>query len=122
MKTVESIVTPALGVRDPQSNRRMKIVTWPLTDKEKTTPLVKKIPCDILKTMHLWAYDETLRQALIVCDDDVQFRLTDQVDLLNLDLYEVTAKQWTAVVASALHVRKKGFGGYHDKMGASGSS
>ncbi|MFS7945581.1 hypothetical protein Hanom_Chr06g00525961 [Helianthus anomalus] len=138
MHTAESILTPALGVRDPRTNRRMKIVTLAPTDKEKTIPLVKKIPYGILKTMHFWAYDETLGQALIVCDDDVNFRLTDQVDLLNLDLenlevlpqnqirstekYEGVAKQWTATVVGALHVRKKGFSGYQDKIGGSGSS
>ncbi|KAJ0637328.1 hypothetical protein HanOQP8_Chr17g0672521 [Helianthus annuus] len=138
MHTAESILTPSLGVLDPRTNRRMKIVTWPPTNKEKTIPLVKKIPDGSLKTMHFWAYDETLGQALIVCDDDVKSRLTDQVDLLNLNLenlevlaqnqirstekYEGAAKQWTAAVAGALHVRKKGFGGYQDKLGGSGSS
>ncbi|MFS8034959.1 hypothetical protein Hanom_Chr17g01587351 [Helianthus anomalus] len=63
----------------------MKIVSWPPTDKEMTIPLVKKIPNGVLKTMHLWTYDETLGQAVIVCDDDVSFRLTDLIDLLNLD-------------------------------------
>ncbi|MFS7937986.1 hypothetical protein Hanom_Chr05g00434251 [Helianthus anomalus] len=111
MKIAESIVTPAPGVPDPRTNKRMKIVTWLPTDKEKTIPLVKKIPDGILMTVHFWAYDETLGQALIVCEDDVQFRLTNQVDLRNLDLvnlevlaqnhirstekYEDSAKQWT---------------------------
>ncbi|MFS8002394.1 hypothetical protein Hanom_Chr13g01201581 [Helianthus anomalus] len=61
MHTAESIVTPAAkGVRDPRTNKRMKIVSWPPTDKEKTIPLVKKNPKGALKTMHFWAYDEWL--------------------------------------------------------------
>ncbi|KAJ0792835.1 hypothetical protein HanOQP8_Chr01g0022401 [Helianthus annuus] len=86
MRTAESIVTPAAkGVRDPHTNKRMKIVSWPPTDKEKTIPLVKKIPKGPLKTMQFWAYDERLGQAVIVCDDNVSFRLIGQVDLLKLD-------------------------------------
>ncbi|MFS7961745.1 hypothetical protein Hanom_Chr08g00718691 [Helianthus anomalus] len=85
MHTAESIVSSAKGVRDPRTNKRMKIVSWPPTDKEKIILLVKKIPNGILKTMHLWAYDETLGQAVIVCDGDVSFRLIDPIDLLNLD-------------------------------------
>ncbi|MFS7930054.1 hypothetical protein Hanom_Chr04g00339641 [Helianthus anomalus] len=116
----------------------MKIVSWPPTDKEKTILLVKKIPNGILKTMYFWAYDETLGQALIVCDGDVSFRLTDLVDLLILDRenlealaqnqirstekYEDIAKSWTAVVVVVLHISKKGFGSYKDKMDGSGGS
>ncbi|KAF5790600.1 hypothetical protein HanXRQr2_Chr09g0385121 [Helianthus annuus] len=56
MHTAKSIVTPAeKGVRDPYTNKRMKIVSWPPTDKEKTIPLVKKIPKGALKSMHFWA-------------------------------------------------------------------
>ncbi|MFS7937319.1 hypothetical protein Hanom_Chr05g00426221 [Helianthus anomalus] len=103
----------------------MKIVSWPPTDKEKTIPLGKKIPDGIMKTMHFWAYDEILGQALIVCDDDVSFRLTDPVDLLNLERvdlealaqsqirstekYEDIAKGWTVAVTGVLHISKKGF-------------
>ncbi|MFS7918820.1 hypothetical protein Hanom_Chr03g00205621 [Helianthus anomalus] len=132
MHTSESIVTPAeKGVRDPYTNKRMKIVSWPPTDKEKTIPLVKKIPKGALKTMHLWAYDERLGQAVIVCDDEVSFRLIDQVDMLNLayedlevlarsqirvtEKYEEVAKGWTAAVASAIHIRTKVFGGFKDR-------
>ncbi|KAJ0612012.1 hypothetical protein HanHA300_Chr01g0022361 [Helianthus annuus] len=86
MRTAESIVTPAAkGDRDPHTNKRMKILSWPPTDKEKTIPLVKKIPKGPLKTMQFWAYDERLGQAVIVCDDNVSFRLIGQVDLLKLD-------------------------------------
>ncbi|KAF5768319.1 hypothetical protein HanRHA438_Chr14g0645681 [Helianthus annuus] len=59
MHTAESIVTPAAkGVRDPYTNKRMKIVSWPPTDKKKTIPLVRKITKGALKTMQFWAYDE----------------------------------------------------------------
>ncbi|KAJ0556943.1 hypothetical protein HanIR_Chr07g0319511 [Helianthus annuus] len=138
MHTAELIVTPAKGVRDPRTNKRMQIVSWPPTDKEKTIPLVKKIPKGALKTMNFWAYDERLGQAVIICDDDVSFRLVDQVDLLNLDRddlevlarnqirvtekYEEVAKGWTAVVASVIHIRTKGFGGFKDRLGGSGGN
>ncbi|KAJ0614980.1 hypothetical protein HanIR_Chr02g0068751 [Helianthus annuus] len=139
MHTAESIVTPAKkGVRDPRTNKWMKIVSWPPTDKEKTIPLVKKIPKGALKTMHFWAYDERLGQAVIVCDDDVSFRLVDLVDLLNLaqedlevlarnqirvtEKYEEVAKGWTDVVASVIHIRTKGFGGFKDRLGGSGGN
>ncbi|KAJ0599291.1 hypothetical protein HanOQP8_Chr03g0091801 [Helianthus annuus] len=85
MHMAESIISSAKGVRDPGTNKRMKIVSWPPTDKEKTIPLVKKIPNGAQKTMHLWAYDEMLGQAVIVCDGDETYRLTDPIDLLNLD-------------------------------------
>ncbi|KAF5756760.1 hypothetical protein HanXRQr2_Chr17g0818601 [Helianthus annuus] len=111
MHTAESIVTPAPGIRVPRTNKRMKTVSWSPTDKGKTIMLVKKIPNGTLKTMYFWAYDETLGQAVIVCDGDVNYRLTDPVDLLNLDRvnlealaqnqirstekYEEIAKCWT---------------------------
>ncbi|KAM0044819.1 hypothetical protein Hdeb2414_s0010g00357711 [Helianthus debilis subsp. tardiflorus] len=60
MRTVDSIVRPAKGIRDPYTHKRMKIVHWPATDKEKTIPLVRKIPKGALKTLHFWAYDERL--------------------------------------------------------------
>ncbi|MFS7980351.1 hypothetical protein Hanom_Chr10g00938411 [Helianthus anomalus] len=117
MRTTESFVKPAKGIRDPYKNKRMKIVHWPVTDKEKMIPL---------------AYDERLGQAVIVCDDDVSFRLVDQVDLLNLayedlemlarnqiratEKYEEIAKGWTAAVASAIHIRTKGFSGLNDRV------
>ncbi|MFS7912646.1 hypothetical protein Hanom_Chr02g00132351 [Helianthus anomalus] len=124
MHTTESIVTPAAkDVRDPCTNKRMKIVSWPPTDKEKTIPLVKKI----LKG-----------KAVIVCDGDVSFRLIDQVDLLNLaqenlevlvcnqirvtKKYEEEAKGWTAAVASVIHIRTNGFGGFKDWLGGSGGN
>ncbi|KAJ0655245.1 hypothetical protein HanLR1_Chr14g0522031 [Helianthus annuus] len=136
MHTVESIVTPAAkGVRDPRTNKRMKIVSLPATDKEKTIPLVKKIPKGALKTMHFWPYDEQLGKAVIVCDEDVSFRLIDQVDLLNMaqedlevlarnqirvtEKYEEVAKGWTVAVASVIHIRTKGFGGFKDRLGGS---
>ncbi|MFS7995383.1 hypothetical protein Hanom_Chr12g01117271 [Helianthus anomalus] len=138
MHTAESIVTPAPGIKDPRTNKRMMIVSWPPIDKEKTIPLVKKIPNGVLKTMHFWAYDETLGQSLIVCNDDVSFRLTDPVDLLNLDRenlevlaqnhiratekFESVAKDWIAVVAGVLQISKKGFRGYKDKLESSGDS
>ncbi|KAJ0700573.1 hypothetical protein HanOQP8_Chr10g0369331 [Helianthus annuus] len=139
MHTAESIVTPAAkGVRDPYTNKRMKIVSWPPTEKEKTIPLVKKIPKGALKTMNFWAYDEQLGQAVIVCDDEVSFRLVDQVDLLNLaqedlevlarsqiratEKYEDVANGWTVAVASTIHIRTKGFGGFKDRLdGGSGN-
>ncbi|MFS8002799.1 hypothetical protein Hanom_Chr13g01206351 [Helianthus anomalus] len=62
----------------------MKIVHWPTTDKEKTIPLVKKIPKGALKTLHFSAYDKLLGKAVIVCVDDENFRLVDQIYLLNL--------------------------------------
>ncbi|MFS7956816.1 hypothetical protein Hanom_Chr07g00658971 [Helianthus anomalus] len=134
MHIVESIVTPAAkGVMDPHTNKRMKIVSWPSTDKEKTLPLAKKIPKGALKTMHFWAYDARLGQVVIVCDDDVNFCLVDQVDLLNLaqedlvvlarnhiratEKYEEVAKGWIAAVASVIHIRTKGFGGFKDRLG-----
>ncbi|MFS7919476.1 hypothetical protein Hanom_Chr03g00213081 [Helianthus anomalus] len=52
MHTADSIVSSAKGVGDPRTNKRMKIVSWPPTDKEKTIPLVKKNPNGALKTMH----------------------------------------------------------------------
>ncbi|MFS7916880.1 hypothetical protein Hanom_Chr03g00182561 [Helianthus anomalus] len=136
MHTAESMVTPAeKGVRDPYTNKRMKIVSWPLTDKEKTIPLVKKIPKGALKSMHFLAYDERLGQAVIVCDDEVSFRMVDQVDLLNLayedlevlarnqiratEKYEEIAKGWTVAVSSSIHIRTKGFGGFKDRLGGS---
>ncbi|KAJ0621793.1 hypothetical protein HanIR_Chr01g0012731 [Helianthus annuus] len=133
MHTAESLIKLAKGVREPYTNKRMKIVHWPATDKEKVIPLVRKIPKGTLKSLHFWAYDERLGQAVIVCDDDVNFRLVDQVDLLNLasedlevlaqnqiratEKYEEVAKGWTAVVASAIHIRTKGFGGLKDRLG-----
>ncbi|KAM0042220.1 hypothetical protein Hdeb2414_s0011g00375541 [Helianthus debilis subsp. tardiflorus] len=130
MKTADSIVKPAKGIRDPYTNKRMKIVHWPATDKEKTIPLVRKIPKGALKTMHFWAYDERLGQAVIVCDDDASYCLVDQIDLLNLavedlevlasnqiratEKYEEIAKGWTSAVASVMHIHRKGFGGYKD--------
>ncbi|MFS7904724.1 hypothetical protein Hanom_Chr01g00039411 [Helianthus anomalus] len=133
MHTTESIITPAAkGVRDPHTNKRMKIVSWPPTDKEKTIPLVKKIPKGALKTVHFWAYDARLGQAVIVCNDDMNFHLVDQVDLLNLaqedlevlacnhiratEKYEEVAKGWTAAVASVIHIHTKGFGGFKDRL------
>ncbi|MFS7975746.1 hypothetical protein Hanom_Chr10g00884331 [Helianthus anomalus] len=101
----------------------MQILSWPSTDKEKTIPLIKKIPKGAMKTMHFWAYDERLGKAVIVCDDDVSFRLIDQVDLLNLaqedlavlacnqirvtEKYEEVAKGWIAAVASVIHILRK---------------
>ncbi|KAF5805894.1 hypothetical protein HanXRQr2_Chr05g0214801 [Helianthus annuus] len=133
MHTAESLVKPVKGVRDPYTNKRMKVVHWPATDKEKVIPLVRKIPKGALKSLHFWAYDERLGQTVIVCDDDVNFRLVDQVDLLNLayedlevlaqnqiratEKYEEIAKGWTAAVASAIHIRTKGFGGLKDRLG-----
>ncbi|KAJ0800749.1 hypothetical protein HanPI659440_Chr03g0107151 [Helianthus annuus] len=35
MHTAESIVTPAKGIRDPYTDKRMKIVHWPPTDKKR---------------------------------------------------------------------------------------
>ncbi|KAF5805162.1 hypothetical protein HanXRQr2_Chr05g0205891 [Helianthus annuus] len=135
MHTAESIVTPAKGIRDPYTNKRMKIMSWPPTDKEKTIPLVKKIPKGALKTMHFRAYDERLGKVVIVCDDEVSFCLVDQVYLLNLayedlevlarsqiratEKYEEIAKGWTTAVASAIHIRTKGFGGFKDRLGGS---
>ena len=132
MRTADSIVKPAKGIRDPYTNKRMKIVHWPATDKEKTIPLVRKIPKGALKTLHFWAYDERLGQAVIVCDGDASYCLVDQVDLLNLavedlevlasnqiratEKYEEIAKGWTSAVASVLHIQKKGFGGYKDRI------
>ncbi|KAJ0870678.1 hypothetical protein HanRHA438_Chr11g0503141 [Helianthus annuus] len=133
MHTAESLVKPLKGVRDPYTNKRMKAVHWPATDKEKVIPSVRKIPKGALKTLHFWAYDERLGQAVIVCDDDVNFRLVDQVDLLNVayedlqvlaqnqiratEKYEEIAKGWTAAVASVIHIRTKGFGGLKDRLG-----
>ncbi|KAF5786373.1 hypothetical protein HanXRQr2_Chr10g0440171 [Helianthus annuus] len=133
MRTAESFVKLAKGIRDPYTNKRMKIVHWPVTDKEKMIPLVKKIPKGALKSLHFWAYDERLGQAVFVCDDDVNYRLVDQVDVLNLALedlevlaqnqiratekYEKIAKGWTAAVVSAIHIRTKGFGGLKDRLG-----
>ncbi|MFS7981474.1 hypothetical protein Hanom_Chr10g00951391 [Helianthus anomalus] len=130
MRTAESIVKPAKGIRDPYTNKRMKIVHWPATDKEKTIPLVRKIPKGALKTLHFWAYDERLGQAVIVCDGETSFCLVDQIDLLNLavedlevlacsqiratEKYEEIAKGWTAAVASVMYIHKKGFGGFKD--------
>lgn len=37
-----------------------------------------------------------------------------QNQIRSTEKYEVSAKQWTAAVAGALHIRKKGFGGYND--------
>ncbi|KAM0026494.1 hypothetical protein Hdeb2414_s0020g00558841 [Helianthus debilis subsp. tardiflorus] len=132
MRTADSIVRPAKGIRDPYTHKRMKIVHWPATDKEKTIPLVRKIPKGALKTMHFWAYDERLGQAVIVCDDDASYCLVDQIDLLNLavedlevlasnqiratEKYEEIAKGWTSAVVSVMHIHKQGFGGYKDKM------
>ncbi|KAJ0839389.1 hypothetical protein HanPSC8_Chr14g0606221 [Helianthus annuus] len=132
MRTADSIVKPAKGIRDPYTNKRMKIVHWPATDKEKTIPLVRKIPKGALKTLHFWAYDERLGQAVIVCDGDASYCLVDQIDLLNLavedlevlasnqiratEKYEEIAKGWTSAVASVLHIQKKGFGGYKDRI------
>ncbi|MFS8020406.1 hypothetical protein Hanom_Chr16g01415181 [Helianthus anomalus] len=131
--TTESLVTPAKGIRDPYTNKRMKIVHKSPTEKEKMIPLVKKIPKGALKTLQFWAYDERLGQVVMVCNGDVSFRMVDQVDLLNLayedlevlarnqiratDKYEEIAKGWTASVASAIHIRTKGFGGLKDRLG-----
>ncbi|MFS7954248.1 hypothetical protein Hanom_Chr07g00628061 [Helianthus anomalus] len=125
MHTAESIVTPAKGIRDPRTNKRMQIFSWPSTNKEKTIPLFKKIPNGALKTMHFWAYDENLGQVVIVCAGDETYRLTDPIDLLNLDREnlevlaqtqiratekcEAVAKDWTSVVAGVLQISKKGF-------------
>ncbi|KAM0061106.1 hypothetical protein Hdeb2414_s0004g00132031 [Helianthus debilis subsp. tardiflorus] len=133
MRTTESIVKPLKGVRDPFTKKRMKVVHWPVTDKEKMIPLVKKIPKGALKSLHFWAYDERLGQAVFVCDGDISFRLVDQVDVLNIALedlevlaqnqiratekYEDIAKGWTAAVASAIHIRNVGFGGLRDRLG-----
>ncbi|MFS7999320.1 hypothetical protein Hanom_Chr12g01164681 [Helianthus anomalus] len=136
MHTAESIVTPAeKRVRDPYTNKRMKIVSWPPTDKEKTIPLVRKIPKGALKSMHFWAYDDRLGQVVIACDDEMGFRMVDQVDLLNLayedlevlsrnqiraaEKYEEISKGRTATVASAIHICTKGFGGFKDRLGGS---
>ncbi|KAF5818050.1 hypothetical protein HanXRQr2_Chr02g0060301 [Helianthus annuus] len=132
MRTADSIVKPAKGIRDPYTNKRMKIVHWPATDKEKTIPLVRKIPKGALKTLHFWAYDERLGQAVIVCGGNASYCLVDQIDLLNLavedlevlasnqirvtEKYEEIAKGWTSAVASVLHIQKKGFGGYKDRI------
>ncbi|MFS7937714.1 hypothetical protein Hanom_Chr05g00430921 [Helianthus anomalus] len=132
MHTAESIVTPAKGFRDPRTNKRMKIVSWPPTDKEKTIPLVKKIPNGALRTIHFWAYDEWLGQSVIVCDGEESYRLTDPIDLLNLnqenleilarsqirvtEKFEFVAKDWTSAVAGVLQNKKKGFCGYKDKL------
>ncbi|MFS7965413.1 hypothetical protein Hanom_Chr09g00761951 [Helianthus anomalus] len=40
MHTDESILTPVKGIRDPLTNKRMQIVSWPPTDKEKVIPLI----------------------------------------------------------------------------------
>ncbi|MFS7994715.1 hypothetical protein Hanom_Chr12g01109301 [Helianthus anomalus] len=123
MHTAESIVTPSEGVRDPRTNKRMKIVSWPPADKEKSIPLVKKIPNSALKTMHFWAYDERLGQIVVVCDGEESYRLTDPIDLLNLDQenleilarsqirvtekFESIAKDWTSAVAGVLQIKRK---------------
>ena len=138
MHTAESLVKPAPGVRDPRTNKRMKIVSWPPTNKEKTIPLVKKIPAGALKNLQFWAYDETSGQAVIVCDNGVSYHLNDQTDLLNLDRenlevlarhqiratekYEVIAKDWRSAVAGVLRISKKEFGGFKDTLEGSGGS
>ncbi|KAJ0569605.1 hypothetical protein HanHA300_Chr05g0168171 [Helianthus annuus] len=138
MKTEESILKPAPRVRDPRTHRQMKIVVWPPTDKEKTIPLVKKIPEGGLKNLHFWDYDEFVGQVLMVCDDDVQFRMTDQVDLLTVSLqdlevlaqnqirstekYKSITKEWSATVAGALQARKQGFTGLRNTSRSDGSS
>ncbi|MFS7902556.1 hypothetical protein Hanom_Chr01g00012641 [Helianthus anomalus] len=133
MHTAESIVKSTKGIRDPYTHKRMKNVHRPVTNKEKTIPLVKKIPKGALRTLHFWAYDEHLGQAVIVCDDEVSFCLVDQIDLLNLayedlevlarnqiratEKYEEIAKGWAATIISAIHIRTKGFGGLKDRLG-----
>ncbi|KAM0061452.1 hypothetical protein Hdeb2414_s0004g00136261 [Helianthus debilis subsp. tardiflorus] len=112
MHTAESIVTPAKGIRDPYTNKQMKIVQWPPTNKEKTIPLVKKIPKGAMKTLHFWAYDERLGQAVMVCDGEIRAIVK----------YEEIAEGWTGAVASAIHIRTKGFGGFKDRLGGSGGS
>ncbi|MFS7943184.1 hypothetical protein Hanom_Chr06g00497281 [Helianthus anomalus] len=68
----------------------------------------------------------------MVYDGEVSFRMVDQVDLLNLayeylevlarnqiraiEKYEEITKGWTAAVASAIHIRTKGFGGLKDRL------
>ncbi|KAJ0810265.1 hypothetical protein HanPI659440_Chr01g0025111 [Helianthus annuus] len=116
MCTAESFVKPIKGVRDPFTKKRMKIVHWPVTDKEKTIPLVKKVPIGALKSLHFWAYDERLGQAVFVCDgDDLEVLAQNQIRAT--EKYEEIAKGWTAAVASAIHIRKKGFGGIKDRLG-----
>ncbi|MFS7985637.1 hypothetical protein Hanom_Chr11g01000851 [Helianthus anomalus] len=62
--------------------------------------------------MHFWACDERIGQAVIICDDEI--RATEK--------YEERAKGWTVVVASVVQIRTKGFGGFKDRLGASGGS
>ncbi|MFS7935249.1 hypothetical protein Hanom_Chr05g00401261 [Helianthus anomalus] len=116
----------------------MKTVIWPPTDKEKTIPLVKKILEGGLKKLHFWVYDESVGQVLMVCDDDVQYRMIDQIDILTINLqdlevlaqnqirftekYEAIAKEWTVDTAGDLQVRKQGFNGLRNTFGRCGSS
>ncbi|MFS7994584.1 hypothetical protein Hanom_Chr12g01107751 [Helianthus anomalus] len=108
MRTAESFVKPVKG---------------------KVIPLVKKIPKGALKSLHFWAYDECLGQAVFVCDGDVSFQLVDVLNIALEDLevlaqnqiratekYEGIAKEWTSAVAAAIHIRKRGFGGYKDRV------
>ncbi|KAF5815686.1 hypothetical protein HanXRQr2_Chr03g0125821 [Helianthus annuus] len=116
MRTAECFVKPAKGIRDPFTKKRMKIVLWPVTDKEKMIPLVKKIPKGALKSLHFWAYDKRLGQAVFVCDgDDLEVLAQNQIRAT--EKYEEIAKGWTAAVASAIHIRTKGFGGLKDRLG-----
>ncbi|MFS7930585.1 hypothetical protein Hanom_Chr04g00345991 [Helianthus anomalus] len=86
MHTAESIVTPAeKGVRDPYTNKRMKIV-----DQVEFLNLAYE-DLEVLARNHIRATEK----------------------------YEEIAKEWTAAVVSAIHIRTKGFGGFKDHLGGS---
>ncbi|KAJ0455912.1 hypothetical protein HanIR_Chr15g0756441 [Helianthus annuus] len=116
MRTADTTVKPAKGIRDPYTNKRMKIVHWPATDKEKTIPLVRKIPKGALKTMHFWAYNERLGQAVDLLNlavEDLEVLASNQIRAT--EKYEEIAKGWTSAVASVIRIHKEGFGGRSDR-------
>jgi hypothetical protein len=114
----EPYISKPKDVYEYGSKRRMKIVKWPATNKQKQIPLVRKIPEGALKDMLFWAYDPVMGNAEVTCKNDVTYRLIDTVDLLKvsrIDLevlakhqilcpeqYEPISKEWTQAVASCL--------------------
>jgi hypothetical protein len=128
MKFAKPFYEAVEGVYDKKTKRKMKILKWPATAKEKTVPLVEKIPEGALQDMLFWAYDSQMGNVEITYKNDVTYRLTDVMDLLKvsrsdlemlkrhqlecLERDEPKAKQWNKAVASCLILTGDGPGSH----------
>ncbi|KAJ0813540.1 hypothetical protein HanPSC8_Chr17g0774591 [Helianthus annuus] len=130
MKTTEPTIRRNLGVRDPHTKRTIKSVIWPVTDKEKIIPIVKKFEKGILKSFKFWAYDPKMAEAAIDIEEQ-SIRIPNSYDLMSFheedilvlanhqiqtnEKYEECAKAWTSAAINIINHRL--FAPYQDEVG-----